>query len=106
LYCCCCVQEPSVDELPSSSTREQLVEQQPRAVISPSASADVVASLESIRQLTVGQLKDILRQNFVSISGCLEKDELVNKVQLLYHDTHQSNHAGKQQQQQQLESSR
>ncbi|CAF1102239.1 unnamed protein product [Adineta steineri] len=45
-----------------------------------------VSSLESIHNLTVGQLKDILTQNFVSYRGCVEKNELITKLELLYRD--------------------
>ncbi len=45
-----------------------------------------LSSFESIHDLTVLQLKDILIQNFVSIKGCVEKNELINKVELLYRD--------------------
>jgi hypothetical protein len=45
--------------------------------------------LESIQNLTVRQLKDILIHNFVSTKGCVEKNELINKVELLYRDKQQ-----------------
>ncbi|CAF1108858.1 unnamed protein product [Adineta ricciae] len=48
-----------------------------------------LSSLESIQELTVGQLKDVLNQNFVSYKGCVEKHELIAKLQLLYRDKQQ-----------------
>ncbi|CAF0868565.1 unnamed protein product [Rotaria sp. Silwood1] len=45
-----------------------------------------ISSLESIHNLTIRQLKDILKQNFVSMTGCVEKKELINKVELLFQD--------------------
>ena len=56
---------------------------------------DDLSSLESIDGLTVRQLKDLLQQNFVSIKGCLEKRDLIDKVQLLFQDHRQSHEHGK-----------
>ncbi|CAF4307618.1 unnamed protein product, partial [Rotaria sp. Silwood2] len=50
---------------------------------------DKLSSLESINDLTIRQLKEILENNFVSIVGCVEKKELLNKVELLYRDRKQ-----------------
>lgn len=54
-----------------------------------------LSSFESIESLTIGQLKDLLQQNFVSSKGCLEKQELISKVQILYRDYKQINQKGK-----------
>jgi hypothetical protein len=56
---------------------------------------DELSSLDSIEGLTIRQLKDLLRQNFVSIKGCLEKGDLIDKVQLLFQDHQQSHEPGK-----------
>jgi hypothetical protein len=48
-----------------------------------------ISSSGSIHDLNVRQLKDILQQNFVSTKGCLEKDDLIDKVELLYRDQQQ-----------------
>jgi hypothetical protein len=48
-----------------------------------------ISSSESIHDLTIRQLKDILVQNFVSTKGCVEKSDLINKVELLYRDQQQ-----------------
>ncbi|CAF2975271.1 unnamed protein product [Rotaria sp. Silwood2] len=50
---------------------------------------DKLSSLESINDLTIRQLKEILENNFVSIVGCVEKKEVLNKVELLYRDRKQ-----------------
>lgn len=52
-------------------------------------SIDDISSIELIYDLTIRQLKTILTQNFVTISGCVEKQELINKVILLYEDKKQ-----------------
>lgn len=54
-----------------------------------------LSSLESIDELTIRQLKDLLQQNFVSTKGCLEKQDLIDKVQLLYRDQKHANQTGK-----------
>jgi len=43
-----------------------------------------------ISDLSVKQLKEILVRNFVSIKGCVEKSELITKVELLYRDHQKS----------------
>ncbi|UJR29255.1 hypothetical protein I4U23_010469 [Adineta vaga] len=48
-----------------------------------------VPSLESIHELSIGELKDILNQNFVSYKGCVEKQELIAKLKLLHQDKQQ-----------------
>lgn len=50
----------------------------------PRVTLEELSSLESIDDLSVRQLKDILQSNCVSMKGCLEKKELIEKVQLLY----------------------
>lgn len=45
---------------------------------------------EEIRKLSVKQLKLLLTRNFVNFKGCVEREELVGKVLLLYNDKKQN----------------
>ena len=49
-----------------------------------------LSSLESIDRLTIRQLRDLLNQNFVSMKGCVERSDLIAKLQLLYRDHQRS----------------
>ncbi len=41
---------------------------------------------QNIEDLTVRELKEILVANFVDYKGCVEKNELIEKVRRLYRD--------------------
>ncbi|CAF4564259.1 unnamed protein product, partial [Rotaria sp. Silwood2] len=77
----------------SSSTNESEmknpIECSPSKINSNRITLNDVSSLQSINDLTIRQLKDILKQNFVSTTGCVEKKELINKVELLFRDHQQ-----------------
>ncbi|CAF1570639.1 unnamed protein product, partial [Rotaria sordida] len=62
------------------------IEYSPPNINSNRIALNDILSLESINNLTIRQLKDILIQNFVSTNGCVEKKDLINKVELLYRD--------------------
>ncbi|CAM4930407.1 unnamed protein product [Rotaria socialis] len=72
--------------LTNDSQRQTIPESVPQKPAYNRVTLDIVSSVESINDLTVRQLKDILTQNFVTITGCVEKQELINKVELLYRD--------------------
>ena len=45
---------------------------------------DDVAHMDTIEDLNVRQLKEILAANFVDYKGCCEKSELIERVKRLY----------------------
>ena len=51
---------------------------------------DDIKNEEEIRKLSVKQLKLLLTRNFVNFKGCVEREELVGKVLLLYNDKKQN----------------
>ena len=82
----------------SSNNQDQQVRfngSSPVKVLKPRVTLEELSSLESMDDLSVGQLKEILQENFVSMKGCLEKKELIEKVRLLYHDRNQSSENSK-----------
>ncbi|XP_028850906.1 E3 ubiquitin-protein ligase RNF34a isoform X2 [Denticeps clupeoides] len=54
------------------------------------ASLSDLSCLEDVERLSVRQLKEILVRNFVSISGCCEKWELVERVRRLYRENEEN----------------
>ncbi len=90
-------------QVPSSNTASSVPSNEPTTEATPDPlpvspkiqsariTLDSLSSSTSIQNLTVGQLKDVLAQNFVSYKGCVEKTELINKVELLYRDHQQQN---------------
>ena len=54
-----------------------------------------VHSEEKIEDLSVRELKEILASNFVDFKGCVEKNELLEKVRRLYRDRQNEKLKGK-----------
>lgn len=50
-------------------------------------SIEDVTNEKEIKSLSILQLKQILTANFMNYRGCLEKEELVDKVKMLYAST-------------------
>lgn len=50
---------------------------------------------QNIEDLTVRELKEILVANFVDYKGCVEKNELIEKVRRLYRDRQNEKIKGK-----------
>jgi hypothetical protein len=50
---------------------------------------------QNIEDLTVRELKEILAANFVDYKGCVEKNELIDKVRRLYRDRQNEKIKGK-----------
>ncbi|XP_051965232.1 E3 ubiquitin-protein ligase RNF34-like isoform X1 [Xyrauchen texanus] len=69
---------------------EHTPEVSPRTRQQARASLSDLSSLNDVEQLTVRQLKEILARNFVSISGCCEKWELVERVRRLYRESEEN----------------
>ncbi|CAF0923599.1 unnamed protein product [Rotaria sordida] len=84
------IERSSLNVSSSISTNESEskgpIEYSPPNINSNRIALNDILSLESINNLTIRQLKDILIQNFVSTNGCVEKKDLINKVELLYRD--------------------
>ena len=53
---------------------------------------DDVAEEETIEDLNVRQLKEILAANFVDFKGCCEKQELIERVKRLYEARQKTRH--------------
>lgn len=71
-----------------SSTAEKVQNNDPST---PSTiTLNSIKNEEEIRLLPIKQLKLLLTRNFVDYKGCVERDELVNKVLLLYRDKKQN----------------
>nr|XP_027202502.1 E3 ubiquitin-protein ligase RNF34-like [Dermatophagoides pteronyssinus] len=51
---------------------------------------DDINDADEIRNFSIKQLKLLLTRNFVNFKGCIERDELVAKVLLLYNDKKQN----------------
>jgi len=49
---------------------------------------------EKIEDLNIRELKEILAGNFVDFKGCVEKNELMEKVRRLYRDRQNANARG------------
>lgn len=54
-----------------------------------------VQSADEVRGMSVRQLKLLLARNYVDFKGCVEREELVTKVTLLWHDKQASKVKGK-----------
>ncbi|XP_054166385.1 E3 ubiquitin-protein ligase RNF34-like [Oppia nitens] len=52
---------------------------------------DDIKSMDQLKDLSVKQLKLILTRNFIDYKGCVEKEELFNKVERLWNDRQQTN---------------
>lgn len=50
------------------------------------ASLTDISKAEDIEELSIRQLKEILRANFVDYKGCVERYELLDRVNRLYTD--------------------
>ncbi|XP_051965239.1 E3 ubiquitin-protein ligase RNF34-like isoform X5 [Xyrauchen texanus] len=78
------------NSLESTNQTEHTPEVSPRTRQQARASLSDLSSLNDVEQLTVRQLKEILARNFVSISGCCEKWELVERVRRLYRESEEN----------------
>ncbi|XP_078598986.1 E3 ubiquitin-protein ligase RNF34-like isoform X1 [Branchiostoma floridae x Branchiostoma japonicum] len=71
------------DSEPSSTTSTSNEEAPPSQPKRRTSLTDL-SSVDEVEDLTVRQLKEILSANFVDYKGCVEKEELVERVRRLY----------------------
>lgn len=86
------INSTTTNESNDSTTQSATTEKVPNT--DPSTPSTItlnnIKNEDEIRLLSIKQLKLLLTRNFVDYKGCVERDELVNKVLLLYRDKKQN----------------